>query len=122
MDEKERRKLEQWMDKEVIPKVNYIGAHLRKNFTPEKAERLLPALMQLSITPQFYFEKESRRRREELLSRLRRKLDSKENKKKFTTFVHVEDIPYKPGAKPMDVAESLSLNLIERALDYIEEH
>ena len=122
MDDKEEEKLREWINEEVIPKANFIGANLKKHYTPEKADQLLPAVLQLAITPHYYFEKETRRKRNELLAKLKERLKEEENKKKFTTFVHVEDVPYKAGAKPIDVAESLSNQLLKKALRYMEEH
>ena len=121
MDQEDEEKLEVWLEEEVIPKSNFIGAKLKQNYTPEKAERLLPALLQLSVTPQYYYEKEVRRDRNELLAKLKDRLKSPENKKKFTSFVHEKDIPYKTGAKPLDVARSMNTELLHEAINYLED-
>ncbi len=120
MDDHEEEHLEDWLEDEVLPKIEHIEKYLEQRYEKEEVELLLPTIAQMSITPQYYYEKEVDRRRDELLSRLKSRLKKDEARKKFTEFIHDEDIPYKMGAKPEDVASSLNNDLLSRALKYLK--
>lgn len=121
MDDKDKEHLDRWLDEEIVPKIEHIESSLKEKMDEEKAERLLPAILQLSATPQYYFEKEIDRRRNELLARLKSRLKTDEGRRKFTEFIHEEDIPYKTGAKSTAVAQMLNNELLKEALDHLEE-
>ena len=120
MDEDDREHLDRWLEEEIIPKVERIEETLKEKYCDDKAERLLPSVLQLSATPQYYFEKKIDRRRNELLARLKEHLKSKEGEREFTDFIHEEEIPYKVGAKSIAVARSLNNHLLKKALDRLE--
>ncbi|MFW6041285.1 MAG: hypothetical protein ACOC85_05560 [Thermoplasmatota archaeon] len=117
MNQGEKDKIDSWLEEEVVEKYNHIWTKLNSYFTPEKTENIMPTVLQLSVKPYYYHKKDARKGKDELIAKLKEKLKEQDNLKKFTSFVQDNEINYKAGAKPLDVARSMSKEMLKEALE-----